>query len=47
MRKEVNAFVITNEILQGRQEVVMSEEERLFLEIVDLKKGFGSGEARQ
>ena len=25
----------------------MSEEERLFLEIVDLKKGFGSGEARQ
>jgi putative ABC transport system ATP-binding protein len=25
----------------------MSEEERLFLEIVDVKKGFGSGEARQ
>ena len=25
----------------------MSEEERKFLEIVDLKKGFGSGETRQ
>mgnify|MGYP006952684373 CR=1 FL=1 len=25
----------------------MSEEERTFLEIVDLKKGFGSGETRQ
>ena len=25
----------------------MSEEERLFLEIVDVKKGFGTGEARQ
>ena len=29
------------------QEVLMSEEERLFLEIVDVKKGFGTGEARQ
>ena len=27
--------------------VVMSEEERNFLEIVDLKKGFGSGDTRQ
>ena len=25
----------------------MSEEEKKFLEIVDLKKGFGSGETRQ
>ena len=25
----------------------MSEEERLFLEIVDLKKGFGTGDTRQ
>lgn len=25
----------------------MSEEERYFLEVVDLKKGFGSGDTRQ
>ena len=30
-----------------RKEEIMSEEEKKFLEIVDLKKGFGSGETRQ
>ena len=30
-----------------RKEEIMSEEEKKFLEIVDLKKGFGSGATRQ
>ena len=30
-----------------RKEEIMSEEEKKFLKIVDLKKGFGSGETRQ
>ena len=30
-----------------RKEEIMSEEEKKFLEIVDLKKGFGSGETRR
>lgn len=32
---------------QTEREAFMSEEERKFLEIVDLKKGFGSGDTRQ
>ena len=34
-------------MLKGIKEGIMSEEERKFLEIVDLKKGFGSGDTRQ
>ena len=32
---------------ETRKGVSMSEEEKKFLEIVDLKKGFGSGQTRQ
>lgn len=34
-------------ILACRNEEIMAIEEKKFLEIVDLKKGFGSGETRQ